>query len=489
VIDVAWRFEMISPALIVFALCTLNFDMIFGGWIAGAWLAPPFAMWLGARHGQKGVRATAIGGLVLVPQWAKIGELLVGGEPVIYLLSLASSWVGLHADRVRHLAGQPLESRAMSIVIAAVLLAPMYGGLSPAGIASEFGARLGWSGMALMPPLALWLGYRGARGTQAALPIAVAALLGWSLLIFQVTTFTAGNAMGRWSIGYGAPQPPVLFAAAIAFATGQDLARRVRGEDISGIWSWWPIVAIALAVLWFGIPKYDWIQVSVRPRVSLAMLGAPMALPLFAFMLGVVDRRRGVVIAALLALIAPLAAVGGSIVFGGELAPLNNLLAVPIAIAWAMAGYYAIHGRKAGLPTLRLFATAPLAVVFAFTVFRVGSIEGLVLAGATILVIMVAAYAARHFRERFEVTADGWLPVFVLLTLIASAVDIVGTMRHNQISLVDLVGDGRGENFPVLLVFVAIAGVLLREFVRGVTALPKVFGDISRVVSGLNRAR
>jgi hypothetical protein len=485
------------------------------------YLLVPFAALLGRRYGVSGVVSIALGGLALVPSisghWGGFG-----GSPALYLIALAVAAIAALPRPLAECLRWPEEDRAAWwLGFAAPFLLVLYigtGRMESAGGGLHLSFGFGFSSLGYF--LLFVLGARGARMTALLLGLAAAAALGWTLM-----------AMGLLMRPHGAlylsirPLQPsaVLGALAMTFA-GAATSDFLGGRPLASFWQrpYW--VVAALVVLWFGPAPIAALPVDSGFVRTLHILQVAAALPLAAFMAGLLRGARGVIFVTVL--VAGLTLVWTVVVLAMEGGARFNLGGVALEAPFVAAAYGVMGAKAAELRSgqvdfrmLRLPAFLSLLFLFVLgatlAILDGGGPVRTTLAALFVLgVIAVFVAAVRLDRamaaKGLAITSEKWAPFVVILGVVGSVaanLQVVGGQLKQLFVLVLLPlslfsswakaelrsGFGSeidGETLALLLVAAAVYLIVFVATVRGMWRIgPKIYTDLCRIIAFLRQWR
>ncbi len=487
------------------------------------YLIVPFAALLGRRYGVSGVVSIALGGLVLVPSisghWGGIG-----GSPALYLIALAVAAIAATPRPLAECLRWPEEDRAAWwLGFAAPFLLVLYvgvGGGRPPGGALQPSFGFGFSPLGYF--LLFVLGARGVRPTSLLLGLVAAAALGWTLTLNGV--FMRSQSALYVSISPLQPST-VLGALAMVFA-GAAASAFLSERALNKFWQrpYW--VVVALVLLWFGPRPISAIPVDVEFVRVIYILQVAAALPLAAFMAGLLRGARGVIFVT--ALVAGLTLVWTLVVLvmedslGGRFNLGGVALEAPfVAAAFGVMGAKAAEFRSGQVDFRMLRLPTFLALLFLLALGATLAILGeggpvrTTLAALFVLgVIAVVIAAVRLHRamaaKGLAITSEKWAPFVVILGVVGSVVanlPVVGGQLKQLFVLVLLPlslfsswakaelrnafdGEIDGEALAFMLVAAAVYLIVFVATVRGVWRIgPKIYTDVSRIIAFLRQWR
>jgi hypothetical protein len=469
-------------------------------------LLVPLAALLGRRFGAAGVAAIAIGGLpFLISIYSPWGA--IGGSPALYFIALAVAAIAASPRPLIECLRWPQGERAAWwLALAAPLLLVLYVG---AGFLRSSTLEVSWNfGFSLIGyGLLFVLGARGVRVAPIAIGLAATAALSWALAYALV-----GLPLTTPEVRISAMQPSIVLAAIAMFSAGSATGAHLAGRPLAGFWRR-PCLAVALiALLWFGPPPVSGFPVALPFVQRVSFLGVAAALPLAAFMAGLLQGVRGAVFVT--ALVTALLVAWTLVIFAIGQRPHFQMGVIPLEAPFVAAAYAVMGARVAetrsgradfGVLRLPTFLVLAVLLVLGASSAILGA-GGPVRTALTVIFVLAAAAAfafALRVRRRMAakgvgITAEAWAPFAAIVGVLgALAVNfrIAGALARLSAELPGevraifergIVWEDLAE--PALAALVCL--ILVLVIVRGLVAtVPKVLADAGKIAAFLREER
>jgi hypothetical protein len=427
---------LLAPPLLAYA------SPLFDGYdFSLLYLLVPLAALLGQWYGVSGIISIALGGLVFVTSvrgsWGSLG-----GSPALYLIGLAVAAIAAAPRPLLDcLRLWPEEDRAAArLAFVAPLLLVLSVGISgppsPRGIQLSF--RFGFATLGYF--LLFVMGARGVRTGALLLGLLAAGALTWPLGLNDLLP----RQRHAFFVSMGVMDPATMLAALAAFSAGAATSAVLRGAPLAVFWRWPYAAVAALLVLWFGPDPIAAIPVKLGTVQSIYILQVTAALPLAAFMTGLLRGARGVIVASALVTALMLAWVVIAKVVDADTGHPFRFGRIALEAPFVAAAYAVLGAKVAEARTgssefrlLRVPAFALLVLGTGLAIWGDGGAARMVLAGVFVIASVAIFFAAVRLRRAmagsaFEITAERWLG---LATILALALSVVANLEAGLDSL------------------------------------------------------
>lgn len=474
-------------------------------------LLVPFAALLGRRFGVSGVVSIALGGLPFVISiggpWGRIG-----GSPALYLIALAVAAIAAMRRPLIECLRWPQDERsARWLSFAAPFLLTLFIGIGYGGASSrELPVSFLFGFWFLGYFLLFVLGMRGVRAVALLLGFIAATSLSWALALNGVRMDPGGPVFAALYV----VQPANILAALAMVSAGSATREFLGGRAVAAFWRRPYVAVVALVFLWFGPTPLARVPIGLESVRYLYFLQITAALPLAAFMAGLLRGARGTIFVT--ALVTCLMIVWAVAARGFELPTAQLGLETPFA-----AASYALMGAKvaeirSGEVESRLLRNAMISLLL--FVAALGATLDIVdgggqirLALAALFVVGVIAVLVAALRLRraliargLDTTSEKWAPFIAALGVVGASVVNLQTLGESLKQLWALVllplsvvsASAReglrdyfgsridGEELTYLLVIAAFYLISLIIVVRALVRTgPKVYADARKIAA------
>ena len=506
--------------LLLFAAPFLAFELRFNSdsGFAALYLLVPLAALLGRRYGVTGVLSVALGGLAFVPSiyvethgGAYADRVWFGDSPVLYLIALVVAAIAAARRPLLDCLHWPEDDRAATrLTFFAPFLLVLGLKVGPAEV-QERAIQLSFSVEfeLLVYFLLFAMGARGARMGALLLGLVTAGAMTWALDL--------NSLLPEWHPGFyiwiATLDPIDVLVALSAFSAGAAMTAFLRGDQLSAFWRQPYWTATALVFLWFGPDPIAQIHLKATPAIYIRILEAQVALPLAAFMAGLLRGARGVNFVTALATVLTLVAA-----FVAELG-VHRFAYVALDAPFAAAAYSVLGGRVAGTVTvssalrpLRIPCFLVLVLVTGNAILGDGGTVRGVATGVFVvgsLAILIAALRLRRAMAdtAFAITSEKWLGFATILALAVAVVAhheaIADSLRQAYafVRMVPSIFDpatwaqlrsGRIDaETPARVAGALVIGliVLLAVVQNPVRTIPKIYADTRQIVAFIRERR
>jgi hypothetical protein len=477
-------------------------------------LLVPFAALLGRRYGASGAVSIALGGLVAVVYIGGLPWGAVGGSPALYLVALAVAVIAATPRPLLECLRWPKEHRAagwLTLIAPFLLLLFIYVGSGRSDRDSVLSLDFGFSLLGYF--LLFVLGARGVRMTALLLGLAGAAVLSWALALNGLST----RPDSHFYVSVDLLQPSTVLAALAMIFGGAATREFLSGRPLGRFWRR-PYLAVTLLVfLWFGPPPIASIPLGIPGVRAIELVQVTAALPLAAFVAGLLRGPRGTIFVTALVTGLTLLWIIPAGAFGSSIGPFyigGVALEAPfVAAAYGVMGARAAEVRS-GPADFRMLRFPTLLfllflVVLGATLEIVGEGGPLRVALAVLFVVAVIAVfigALRVWRAMvargYDVNLEKWPPFVAILGVIGAIVTNSQALWGfaKQLLVLGLVplalfsSSARaelrsyfgahidGEVLAFLSIGAAAYAIGLIAIIRGlVRTAPKVYGDARKI--------
>ncbi len=477
------------------------------------YLVVPFAALLGRRYGASGVVAIAVGGLAFVIS-VSIGPVgWIGGNPGLYLIALAVAAIAAMPRPFLESLHWPQDDRSVEwLSFAAPFLLVLYLGIR-GGDESGGDLQLSFSfGFSLLGYFLLFvLGVGRVRMAALMLGLAVVATLTWVLNANGLLDRPDSNPY----LSFSTLQPSMVLAAIAMVSAGAATRAFMAGKALPAFWRRPYLSVTVLMLLWFGPPPLAAIPIALGSIHSIEILQVSAALPLAAFMAGLLRGARGTIFVTAIPVVFTLVWTG---VLALVPASTFGFYAGDIRMdAPLVAACYALMGAKlaevrSGVTSFQMLRFPVLLFVLFLLVLGATieiwgdggpgrmALSGLFIAG--VMVILFFAWRLHHAMAArgLKITSEKWAGFVVLLGIAGTVVtnlQFVGQSLKQLLMLVlvplSMFGSSASEQLHsdfgsmidseelVMSVVILLACVFV---IRGVVrVLPKIYSDARKIAT------
>jgi hypothetical protein len=454
----------------------------------------PVGAWLGHRFGTAGFVTLLLGALLALGPVFSIGWFGVGGGLAIYFLSLAVCRAAMLPAPLAALPGESRVWKHPALLVVVLLFLPLSFSFSSWEIAD--GVSAAW--YVIFPPLlvfAMFLVGRAGLGAGRALAgLAVATAFGMLAAGFG---WGEGVVKGAVSIRYQLDDLAMLITALSAFyAGGAVFTPNDPNLDYPGNPWRHPYPVVALLVVIALMPNLTTPLLPEMPLTAsyLGLHGQYLALPLAAFMAGVLRGFAGLGFTLGLVLVLMLIGNLGSL-YVSERGLWLDLEQPIVAVTFAYLGLRltdVMRGAHRAWPGKGWYLYAGLVLLFLPSLFSLDEMIALLLPFLTALAAALLAALALRLRQRLQaagitITGDGWLKLAMLVAIVIGAVANLGAIVNFVFDLAWQYDLPPEIALPMIILLLHLPLAVMARMLADIW--PKIAGDLRNISAWWRKTR